>query len=173
MKQRCHVAIGLVLAGLCELNALAQSNWQITEATYSPVTVAPQSGVVCSSYDNSVCADISHFYKFDHRMLWRFTLIGNMSDNWGIRATIITGAKAEKLTVQPRLILGLIKATYLSATKILSSEIYGTLGGDSNHQPCVDEYDREYYCGNLTAWSDFKNKKISSKEYGIKFLYRY
>ena len=26
----------------------------------------------------------------------------------------------------------------------------------SGHTPCSDSYNRKYYCGNLTAWSDFE-----------------
>ena len=30
------------------------------------------------------------------------------------------------------------------------------IGGEDNHTSCKDSYGREYYCGSLTAWSDFK-----------------
>ena len=26
------------------------------------------------------------------------------------------------------------------------------------HKPCTDSYNRQYFCGNLTAWSDYKDK---------------
>ena len=28
----------------------------------------------------------------------------------------------------------------------------------TENRPCIDSYDRKYYCGNLTAWSDLERK---------------
>ena len=33
------------------------------------------------------------------------------------------------------------------------------IGGNYRETPCLDRYGREYYCGNLTAWSDYEGIK--------------
>ena len=173
MRKLRH-AVTLVAAVFCSPSALlAQSNWVITEATAIPVASAARTGVVCSSYDSGVCADISRFYQFDRRLLWRFSFAGNISDEWGLRATVVTGAKSLKMTIEPLLIFGIIKAKYLSEATSLSAELYGSVGGKTRHLPCIDAYDREYYCGNLTAWTDFQEKQASRNEWGIKLMYHY
>lgn len=47
------------------------------------------------------------------------------------------------------------------------------LGGKVRHTPCYDQIDREYYCGNLTAWSDFEQPKHERKySANITFTYK-
>jgi hypothetical protein len=77
------------------------------------------------------------------------------------------------MTIDSRLTLGLIVAKQLDSIRSISAEIFNSFGGDTNHKPCLDEYDREYYCGDLTAWSDFEKKHTAYKEWGVKVMYRF
>ena len=48
------------------------------------------------------------------------------------------------------------------------------LGGEIAEEPCRDSYNREYYCGDLTAWSDYSTEQ--PKDYhmaGITLNYRF
>lgn len=152
----------------------ASSEWRLIEAAYVPMQYPiPTFGVVCSGYDSSVCADVSSFYKLNHQTLQRITLVGAFTNNWGVRLSLTTGAEATKVLIDPRLQIGVIRSVPFSSDRALSIEVYGSIGGDLKHKPCLDSYDREYFCGSLTAWSDYPNKTISFPEYGFKVLYRY
>jgi hypothetical protein len=67
-----------------------------------------------------------------------------------------SGSRAEKILISKTFFIG------LSAYKRLDpkSAIFFMAGGwqkeKITEKPCVDEYDREYWCPNLTAWSDYK-----------------
>ncbi len=69
------------------------------------------------------------------------------------------GYQSRKLDIDPTLKIGVDHIIGLSSSKDhdLSLRVHGSvsIGGKQNHTPCADSYDREYYCGNLTAWSDF------------------
>lgn len=154
--------------------AALSSEWQIIEASYVPMAYPVAAyGFVCSAYDVSVCANVSSFYKFNKQTLQRVTLVGAFVNQWGVRIALTAGAQAEKLVVDPRLQVGLIHTQTLAEGRSLSGEIYASVGGDMKHRPCLDAYDREYFCGSLTAWSDYPAKRISFPEYGFKVHYRY
>ena len=168
----CRLSV-LIAATLIAPNAGAAPDWQFTEAATVSLPPSVTYGVVCSSYDSSVCANVSDFYRFNHQYLQRFTIVGTFSKYWGLRASLTTGAQAAKLSLDPRLLIGLIGMKPLSGGRTLSAEVFGSIGGDLRHKPCLDEYDREYFCGSLTAWSDYPTKRISFQEYGIKVLYKF
>lgn len=158
---------------ICPTDA-AYSEWQIVEAAYVPMPYPiPTFGVVCSGYDSSVCANVGNLYRFNHQTLQRFTLVGAFANNWGLRLSLTTGAQATKVLIDPRLQIGVIRSIPLASGRALSAEVYGSIGGDMKNKPCLDSYDREYFCGSLTAWSDYPNKQISFPEYGFKVLYRF
>ncbi len=146
---------------------------RLTEASYvAPPSVA-RNGTVCSAYDTSVCADVSQFYKSANRQLLRLGFVTAFSPSWGIRTQFTVGAHASKVSVNPRLILGLIGTTPLSGGGSISGEVSASVGGDVRHRPCVDEYDRLYYCGSLTSWEDFEGKRVRFSEYGVRLSYQF
>ena len=152
----------------------AAAQWQLIEATYIPLPLAaPSYGTVCSAYDSGVCANVNEFYQFNHKTLQRVTAVVTFSNQWGLRLSFTTGAQATKLALDPRLQIGILRTKAMASGRSLSAEAFSTLGGDTRHKPCLDEYDREYFCGSLTAWSDYPGKRISFQEYGIKVLYRF
>ena len=145
----------------------------MTEVSSLPVRNGQGYALVCSTYDKAVCADVREFYRFRESSISRVTFVASFNMNWGLRATVITGAKAAKLTIQPKAIFGLIGSIPTSNGGGLSGEIYGSVGGSLIHRPCMDSYDREYFCGNLTAWSDFTSRRVPHRESGVKVLWRY
>jgi len=65
-----------------------------------------------------------------------------------------SGSDAEKITVNASKFFGLSTFWRLSS----QSAVYILVGAwepqGVTERPCVDSYDREYWCANLTAWSD-------------------
>jgi hypothetical protein len=159
---------------VCLIPAVRAAEWQLIEASYLslPVPVS-QYGTVCSAYDTSVCADVSNFYQLDQRTLLRVTAVGALSPRWGLRLSFTTGAKSQKLVVEPKLLVGVIAIKELAGGRSLVGEIFGSVGGETRHIPCLDVYDRAYFCGNLTAWADYPNKQIAADEYGFKLVYKF
>ena len=113
-------------------------------------------GSVCSIYDNAICHDVSGFYKAAMPQILLsgyYKLDGNNAITWGID----TGFSSQKLSVSPAIMLGISKRWYLSEKRDAQFvfELSGWLGQSVNHTPCYDSFNRAYYCGNLSAWSDF------------------
>ena len=142
---------------------------RLVEATAVALPLSSQYGRVCSGYDSAICSDVSEFYRMDRRLLRRVGLVTALSPTWGVRTQFTEGAAAPKLVIRPRLLLGLIGSKFLSEGRAVTAEVFGTLGGDSRHRPCLDDYDRQYFCGSLTSWEDFAGKRVPLREYGLKF----
>lgn len=173
MKSRHRNHVTLLAAMSVASSAGAATTWRLTEFVDVPLQSVPAYSYVCSQYDSTVCANVADFYRFRQRNLQRMTVVVTFSERIGLRASMTTGAKAAKLTIGPRVVLGLIGSMPLSAGRSVSAEVFGSLGGSLRHKPCLDQYDREYFCGSLTAWSDFPNKQSPYRESGIKLIYRY
>ena len=121
---------------------------------------------VCSIYDPSICFDVGTFYQAAMPQLLLSGLLmldGNNAIIWGID----TGFKSAKLAVSPSLLLGLSKRWFLSERRDgqFIFEASGWLGQSVSHEPCYDKFDRAYYCGNLSAWSDFSYNPHPSDMY--------
>ena len=171
--KRLHKFLWILTVLTTSQNVVAQSNWQLVEVSSKAIDFSAPSGRVCSDYEGSVCTDVSKFYQFNQYSQWRMTLVGTLTPVFGARITLVTGVDAAKMGVEPRIILGLIGARNLGRDSTLSAEIYNSFMGSTYHRPCTDDYDREYYCGNLTAWSDYLDKRTTFKEWGLKVVYRF
>jgi hypothetical protein len=72
-----------------------------------------------------------------------------------------SGSRSEKITISKTYFVGFSAYQKLDASSILIFTAGGWQRERIAEQPCVDEYDREYWCPNLTAWSD--RKPLTSK----------
>ena len=111
---------------------------------------------VCSIYDPSICFEVGTFYHAATPQILLSGLAmldGNNAILWGIDS----GFKSEKLAVSPSLLLGLSKRWFLSEKRDSQFifEASAWLGQSVSHTPCYDQFNRAYYCGNLSVWSDF------------------
>lgn len=175
-RSRWSNRLGVVCAAAMLLvadPARAESSVQITEASTVRLSSTPMFSLVCSGYDARVCSDVSPFYRFKERVQHRVSMVATLNQRWGARLTLVSGAYAEKLTINPRAVIGILGAIPIHGSGTLGVEIYTAIGGQVRHRPCLDGYEREYFCGTLTAWSDYPNKTTAMKEYGIKLLYRF
>lgn len=136
-----------VLLGQCVVNA------QLTNGgVYS--TELP---TTATSYDG-VERDISRFYTPDNL---QFHVSGNidLASNTRIKLSYDNGLETDKLERDPTLNVGIQQFIEITENSVLALSAGVELGGDVEHTSCKDSYGREYYCGNLTAWSDFKQPK--------------
>ena len=111
---------------------------------------------VCSIYDTAICFDINRFYSSSMpQILVSGFLMLDGSD--AITFGIDTGYASPKLKISPSILLGLSKRWFTSEKRDAHFivEASGWLGQSVSHEPCYDAYNRGYYCGNLSAWSDF------------------
>ena len=144
------------------------SNWLAT-VNDKPLMIRPYD--VCSSYDPSVCQNTNEFYKPKSPELILTGIYRINSDNI-LSFGVNTGYSSSKLTVSPSFLIGGAKRFYTSEKKDSHVVIEANYWLCSNvvHRPCLDSYDREYYCGNLTAWSDF-NYDRHPDSYNVKIWY--
>jgi len=110
----------------------------------------------CSIYDSAICFNTSRFYRPDAPQI---VLSGyaKLDGNNALLFGLDTGYRAEKINVSPAMMIGLSHRHYLSDKRDAQFvvEAAGWVGQSVNHKPCYDQFDRAYYCGNLSAWSDF------------------
>jgi len=130
-------------------------------------------GVVCSAYEETVCADVSGFYRTNKSRLTRIGVVAVLGPTWAARLRFTQGTSAPKATLQPSLQVGLITSQALRAGRTLTLEAYTSVGGDLVHRPCIDAYERTYYCGTLTSWTDFPGKRVRSQDFGFRAALRF
>jgi len=129
--------------------------------------------VVSSYYDSSVRYDISEFYKSKNS---RFRFIGNYFVkgydsflSWGYD----TGAVAEKIEISSSFFLGASKFfTNSKNDRFISLSIGSWFGESVGESPCVDAYNRKYWCPNLTAWEDRPGMNFKQQAFiDFRFIY--
>jgi hypothetical protein len=110
----------------------------------------------CSIYDSSVCFNTARFYQPDIPQAVLSGFFKADRDN-AILFGLDTGFRSDKLTISPAVMIGLTHRHYLNDRRDaqILVEAAGWVGQSVSHRPCFDQYDRSYYCGNLSAWSDF------------------
>ena len=111
--------------------------------------------IVSSAYDRSVTYDVSGFYKPSSP---RLNAVMNYS-GWHAGEIFSfgfdTGFSAEKIRVKPAFFLGYTRAFRLGEMTHLTLGMGSWFGGGVSETPCLDEYDREYWCPALIAWTDY------------------
>lgn len=118
-----------------------------------------------ASYNLEQIYDVSRFYKAD------FVRVNMVLNYAGRRAGEIisvgvdSGYRAQKLTVQPALFLGYARSMQVGKGNHFTFATGGWLGGKVTHTACRDSFARKYYCGNLTAWSDFHPQQYQLQRY--------
>ena len=124
-----------------------------------------------NSYDG-VSRDVSKFYTPKDTML---SVSGNLyTKNTKVSLHYNNGMNTEKYEMSNMLKVQVTR--HMSISNNLSMNITGgyVFGGDESHSSCKDSYNREYYCGNLTAWSDFDNPENKQNwNTGISINYKF
>ncbi len=158
------------------LGVASASPWpkaRLIEATTIRAPILGPVGIVCSSYDTSVCADITRFFRPDKTQIARVTLVTALSPRLGFRVQLTEAVEAPKVSIQEKLLFGLLYSRTHEGGRTVMYEVYSSIGGNLEQRPCVDSYAREYHCSTLTAWSDYPRKSIRFPEYGVRVNVRF
>ena len=111
--------------------------------------------VVSSAYDRSIKSDVSGFYNYSG---YRYKFILNtlpFQPGQIISVGFDSGVNASKLNIRPSFLLGYVDTYKVSERSLFNLSVGSWLGGHISESPCLDSYDRAYWCQNLTAWSDY------------------
>ncbi len=132
------------------------NNWVMQNGGY----LMKSPDITCSAYDQAVCTSLKNFYK-PRRSQLIATGLYKYEINRAITFGLNSGFDAPKLNIKPSFMMGHLIKLDLDYSKTESLIIEGLIwfGGRVKHEACIDEYDREYYCPSLTAWSDFTYKR--------------
>lgn len=128
---------------------------------------------VAHSYDG-VARDISKFYKPSNTQFYIGGQWTNRKRDTSILFTYDNGFNSDKLDIQPSLRLGINHVKEIEKNTFITLSGSRKFGGDTKHTSCVDSLGGEFYCGNLTHWSDFKDKDSKDGEtydVGIRLTY--
>ena len=110
----------------------------------------------CSIYDSTVCFSTGQFYQ---TRVPQILLSGvyKFNGNDALLFAFDSGFRSSKLNVEPGLLLGLSKRWFVTEQRNsqIVVEASGWFKQSVTHTPCYDSFQREYECGNLSAWSDF------------------
>lgn len=118
-----------------------------------------------TSYSADRSWDVAHFYKPDSMrisaiMHWAGRTAGEVF-SFGMDS----GYRAEKMTIAPALFVGYARSLNVGKASYFTFAAGGWLGGKVSHKACYDSFDREYYCADLTAWSDFRAPEDQLRHY--------
>ena len=123
-----------------------------------------------SAYSEDKTWDVSRFYD---QKIPNFRAGGYyaLDNNDAIFFNIDTGVHTKKLDTAS------IGLEYKKVVALSDSwTLTGAVGVDYNfskNKPCVDSENRQYYCGNLTAWKDYKDKETHEDTYKASINLRY
>ena len=154
MRQLAWTSWSLPFGFVSEIEIRREVNLFSSNSGVAVLNAQPK---VTSEYDETSNAyAMTHFYTASKQ---RQHLISNLvipNTTAFISIGYDSGSKAKKISISKTFFVG------LSAYKKLDSKaaIFFIAGGWQKEriteQPCIDDYDREYWCPNLTAWSDYK-----------------
>lgn len=140
----------------------------------SGVSIINVNKIVSSGYDSAVTYDISEFYKKSNN---RIKVISNFildKPNTIFSIGFDSGVIAEKIVVQQNLFLGITHAFKVKNKSYMVLSAGSWFGGGIKEYPCYDLFDREYWCQNLTAWSDYNPKYPKNYNYiDVKYIYKF
>lgn len=110
--------------------------------------------IASSAYDPTIAHNISDFYNATHtRQRWVINYL-EPDSRWLFSLGYDSGTQADKLSIEASVFLGLAKNFELAKQHHLLLSWGQWFGGKVTERPCLDAYDREYWCPNLTAWKD-------------------
>ena len=148
------------IAGACVIAAL-------TNGGFMNVDLPKTAG----SYDGKV-RSIEKFYTPESQP---YNIGGLIAfDNTLINIQYNSGIDTEKLDVNSSANIQVTQRFNLTDNVSIDATIGTTIGGEVRHTSCKDSLGREYFCGNLTAWSDFEEGKTETPYNGkLKVNYRF
>ena len=123
------------------------------------------------SYDGKA-RSVERFYTPETRP---FNIGGVIAfDNTLINLQYNNGIDTEKLDINQSGNISVTQRFNITENVSIDATVGTTIGGEVRHTKCTDSIGKEYYCGNLTAWSDFKESKTEQYRMGkLQLNYRF
>ena len=123
------------------------------------------------SYDGKV-RSIERFYTHESKP---YNIGGLIAlDNTVINIQYNSGVDTEKLDINQSAKIHVTQRFNITENLSLDATIGTSIGGEVRHTACTDSVGREYYCGTLTAWSDFKPEDQKQYKMGkLQLKYRF
>ena len=122
-----------------------------------------------TSYDGTE-RDISRFYE-DKQFNYTIDIAAKRADTTYILG-YDNGISTAKYSRSGSLRAGINHTFRLSKRSTIDLFGWRQWVGSVNEVPCTDSYNRQYYCGNLTAWSDYQGGSIEDS-YKARATYKY
>jgi hypothetical protein len=131
-------------------------------------------GMATSAYDQAIAHNISDFYNAANtRQRWVLNYLAPET-RWLFSFGYDSGSQADKLSIESSVFLGLAKNFELSRNHNLLFSWGQWFGGKVTERPCLDAYDREYWCPNLSAWIDRPTLDTEpGKYYELKYQWQF
>lgn len=140
----------------------------------SGATVIFSNKIVSSAYDSDISYDVSDFYQKNNN---RIRLVSNFilnKPNTVYSIGFDSGVSAKKIKIKQSLFLGLAHVVKVKNKSYMVLSAGSWFGGGIKEYPCYDLFDREYWCQNLTAWSDYNPKYPKKYNYiDVKYIYKF
>ena len=107
-----------------------------------------------SGYDSAIAHNVGDFYQANNNRV--NIIINKYVGNTGVLTSVgfDGGSRAAKFNVSNSKYLGLARSFAFGGRSTLYLSTGRWFGGEVSETPCIDSYDREYWCPNLTAWID-------------------
>jgi hypothetical protein len=107
-----------------------------------------------SGYDSAIVHKVGEFYQADNKRV--SIIVNNYLGNTGILTSVgfDGGSRAEKFKVSNSKYLGFARSFSFGSRSTIYLSTGRWFGGEVSESPCIDSYDREYWCPNLTSWID-------------------
>ena len=151
---------------------LMKENGNFTQSTGRSFLSVPRTAY--SAYDDSIAYPLTPFYTPKNT---RYRWIANYMEpftQWLISFGYDSGMQADKLSVAPSTFIGLAKTIEIDKANSLSVSWGQWFGGKVTERPCLDAYDRQYWCPNLTAWIDRPHLDTQpGKYYELKYQWQF
>ena len=115
------------------------------------------------SYDGKA-RDISKFYESESEE-FNVGLVAFIEDTQ-ININYDNGFTSQKLRIDDATTVHVTQNIEIDDQWSLALTAGASFGGKSKHTACTDKFGREYYCGDLTAWSDFSQPEHKQYQMG-------
>ncbi len=123
---------------------------------------------------NGIKYDVSNFYIDKKPRINMIMHYAGRTPGEILSLGIDNGFSAKKIKIKPALFVGYTRAFQLQKNIHIALNANSWLGGNTSEESCRDDYNREYYCPTLTAWSDYKQINNSTNfEQNIVFKYNF
>ena len=121
---------------------------------------------------NGKTHNIERFYTPESRP---FNIGGVIAvDNTIIQLNYNSGIDAKKLDVNSSTDIQVTQRFNITDNVSIDTTIGTTIGGEVRHTACTDSVGAQYFCGNLTPWSEFNTEDHDQPYNGsIKINYRF